>query len=202
MRTHYLVLVCLICAVAAFCQTPPAPAASPNKAAIDTVKTYCSSIDDYKKDATPKLFADASDTAKPMWRAVGTERELESLTEALFKHTTTARVWLKENKVVAVDTEFVAGAEDWLLSSEYCFRDDGSLATLHSEFRNDHDDYIAIRDETYDADGASLAENVQYLDLRSRRPKKATKQMTASEVRAPLYHKASELPFNRLLHSH
>jgi hypothetical protein len=185
-------------------QTAPAPAnPSGNSAAIFEVKAYCSTIDDYKKDANPQLFADASDQPKPMWRRVGTERELESLTEAQFQHSVTAKVWLKDGKVVAVETESASsGTGDWGLSVEYCFRPDGTLAALHSEFRNETDEYIAIRDERYDADGTQLSDDAQFLDERSRRPKKLSKQQTAAEVRAPLYKTAKELPFMRLVSTH
>jgi hypothetical protein len=206
-RASYLLFLCLLGAALAVAQTgsggtttaptsqTPPPA---NKAAADEVKSYCDSISDYKTDAKPLLFADASDQAKPTWHRVASERELESLGDAQFKHSTTARVWLKDNAVVAMDTETTAGASPWLLAGEYCFRPDGTLASIHSEFRDEINEYIAVRDETFDPAGTAVADNVQYLDFRSRRPKKLTKQM-AGEQRAALYKKTSELPFYRQL---
>jgi hypothetical protein len=219
MRALYLFSACLLGALSVAAQSPTAPSSpktqaeppatsipapgapvtKPDKAAIDAVTTYCDSLDDYKKDTTPLLFADASDQAKPAWRRVGTERELESLTDALFQHMTSARVWLKDKTVVAAETEMTAGASDWLLASEYCFRPDGTLALLHSEYRDERNEYIAVRDETFDPTGVSLEEKLQVLDLRSRRPKKISKQAAAAEQLAPLYKKTSDLPFHRLL---
>jgi hypothetical protein len=219
MRALYLFSACLFGALTVAAQSPTAPASSKtqapppttaapapgasvvkaDKAALDEVKTYCASLDDYKKDATPQLFADASDQAKPGWRRVGTERELESLTDALFQHMTTARVWLKDKNIVAVESEMTAGASDWLLASDYCFRPDGTLALLHSEYRDEKNEFITVRDESFDRAGVSLDDAVQILDLRSRRPKKISRQIAASEQVAPLYKKTSDLPFHRLL---
>jgi hypothetical protein len=194
MRASYLFALCLLGGALSLAQ---APAAS-DKAA-DEVKAYCAAVDEYKSEAKPLLFADASDQPKPAWRRVGTERELEALTDALFQHSTTAKVWLKAGKVVAVETDAASGTGDWQLAAEYCFRDDGSLAALHSELRNDADNYIAIRDEAFEPGGNASTSNAQFIDSRSHKPKKLSKQAAANEQRAPMYHTPSELPFQRLL---
>jgi hypothetical protein len=205
MRASYLLLLSLLGANLLFAQTPTPPAATPppltqaQTQAAAEIKSYCDQIDDYKKDATPQLFADASDQPRPAWRRVASEREIESLNDALFQHSTTARAWLKNKSVVAVDTETTAGAADWLLAAEYCFRPDGTLASIHSEFRNEKEDYIAVRGESFAPDGTSLGENVQTLDLRSRRPRKLSKQLAAAEIRTPLYRTTKELPFYKLV---
>lgn len=204
MRGSCVLLACFLGGALLFAQTPPSAVPTPNAAvtkAAEEVKTYCESIAEYKKDATPLFFADASDQPKPAWRKVNSERELEALSDALFQHATTAKVWLKDKKVVALETETTAGTSDWLINAEYCYRLDGTLASIHSEFRNDKDEYISVRDEAYDANGTLLGETVNVLDLRSRRPKKISKQMAAAEVRAALYPKASELPFQKLLNA-
>jgi hypothetical protein len=196
MRLSYLFCLGVVGGALACAQAPQAPA--PSKGA-DEVKTYCASLDDYKHDTTPQLFADAGDQPKPMWRRVGTERELESLTDAQFAHAYTARVWTKDGKVVAVDTDATAGAGDWSLAAEYCYRADGTLAALHSEFRNETDDYISIRDESFDSAGASVASSQQVFDTRSHKPKKLNKQAAANEQQPPSYHKPADLPFFRLI---
>ena len=207
MRASYLLLLSLLGANLLFAQSAPPPGAAagtppPTEAqtqAAAEVKSYCDQIDDYKKDATPQLFADASDQPRPAWRRVASEREIESLNDALFQHSTTARAWIKNKSVVAVDTETTAAATDWLLAAEYCFRPDGTLASIHSEFRNEKDEYIAIRAESFAPDTKSLGENVQILDLHSRRPRKLSKQILATEIRSALYHTTKELPFYKLV---
>ena len=204
MRASYLLCACVLGGALGLAQAPQTaapntpPTAAPNKEA-DEVTTYCTSVNDYKHDATPQLFADAGDQPKPMWRRVGTERELESLTEAQFAHAFTARAWLKNGKVVAVDSDADTRSGDWGLAAEYCFREDGTLAALHSEFRNESDDYVAIRDESFDAAGATIASTSQIFDTRTHKPKKLNKQAAANEQRAPVYHKAADLPFFRLI---
>jgi hypothetical protein len=209
MRASYLLLLSFLGANLLFAQsapppgaaagTPPPPLTQAQSQAAAEVKSYCDQIDDYKKESAPQLFADASDQPKPAWRRVASEREIESLNDALFQHSTTARAWLKGKNVVAVDTEASGGTADWLLAAEYCFRPDGTLAAIHSEFRNEKDDYIAVRDESFTPDGKSLGENPQVLDLHSRRPRKISKQVASAEIRTVLYHTTKELPFYKLV---
>lgn len=167
--------------------------------AIEEIKTYCSTIDDYKHDADAKLFADASDSTKPAWRRVGTERELESLTDAQFRHSTVARVWFKGDKVVAVETDYTTAAGYWELSAEYCFREDGTLATLHSEYHDAVQDYVSLHDESFDESGKVLDTKTQVFDANTHKPKKLSNKAAAAEQQAPVFNTTKDLPFHRLL---
>jgi hypothetical protein len=187
----------------AFAQTPqtkvPLSPQGEQRVLADEVRGYCQQLDDYKKEETPQLFADATDEPKPAWKRIGTERELEGLTEALFKRMNTGRVWLKDGKVVAAELESATGTADWLLHSEYCFRADGKLAGIHSEYRNDVNDFSIYRDQFFDTAGTVIDSTNQNVDLRTRKPKRLTKQMEAAEVKAPVYHTPKELPFYKLI---
>jgi hypothetical protein len=204
MRISCVLLLCALGTILVFGQTNvPADKAPTDKTpatkAIEDVKAYCSTIDDYKHDADPKLFADASDSAKPAWRKVATERELDSLTEAQFQHSTVARVWFKDDKVVAVETDYTTAAGYWELSAEYCFREDGTIATLHSEYHDAVEDYVSLRDKIFDESGNVIDTKEQIFDANTHKPKKLSNKVAASEQHAPEYKTTKDLPFHRLL---
>ena len=206
MRISCVLLLCVLATSMLFGQAsapsapPSAPAdQTPASKAAEEVKAYCSTIDDYKHDADPKLFADASDSQKPAWRRVGTERELESLTDAQFQHSTVARVWFKKDKIVAVETDYTTAAGYWELSADYCFREDGTLAALHSEYHDAVEDYVSLRDQSFDERGTVVDTKTQVVDSNTKKPKKLSKKAEAAEQHAPVYKTIKDLPFHRLL---
>jgi hypothetical protein len=214
MRILYVLLLCTLATALVFGQaSAPADKAAADKAAaektaadktaadkaVEDIKTYCSTIDDYKHDADPRLFADASDQVKANWRRIGTERELDSLTEAQFQHSTIARVWSKDDKVVAVETDYTTAIGDWDLTADYCFREDGTLAKLHSEYHDGTEDYISTRDESFDDSGTVIDTKSQIMDANTHKPKKLSKKVAAAEQHAPVFKKTKDLPFHRLL---
>jgi hypothetical protein len=204
MRISCVLWLCVLSATLVFGQAnAPADKAAADQApaakAVEEVKAYCSTIDDYKHDADPKLFADASDSAKPAWRRVGTERELDALTDAQFQHSTIARVWFKGDKVVAVETDYTTAAGYWELSAEYCFREDGTLAAVHSEYHDAVEDYVSLRDEAFDESGTVIDTKTQVFDANTKKPKKLSGKAAAAEQHAPVYKTTKDLPFHRLL---
>lgn len=172
----------------------PQPVVSPE---AEAVKKYCESVADFKRENAPLLFADASDQPKPAWRRVASERELERLTDALFQHSNTARAWVKDGNIIAVDTTSTTMADDWSLDAEYCYREDGTLAGVRSEYRNGTDDLIVISEQLFGVDGSSVFDNVKALDLRTRRPKKNS--ANAAELRAPAYARTKDFPWTKLM---
>jgi len=163
----------------------------------DTIRPYCADLNKWRKSATPVLLADASDKEKSEWKRIATDREFDALPEALFQHTNLARVYSREKKVVFVEYQSTTGAGDWTLSADYCYRPDGTLASIRSELRTFAGEMIVTRNKYFAVDGTLLSEDEQFLDLRTRKPRKPGRDF--QDQQAPVVQNVSEWPFTDLL---
>jgi hypothetical protein len=99
--------------------------------------------------------------------------------------------------MIAVFT-FSSPSGDWAQYMTNYYRGDGTLAKSSAELRTFMGDVIRTQDRFYDGSGRLIKERTRYLDLTTRKPKKVKKD-EFMDVEAPLYVKASDLPFYTLL---
>lgn len=165
------------------------------KAALASINSYAQQIDQYIKRHPKRIFANVvSETDEAdHWREFKTVAKLEN-SETAFDES--AHVWQKAGKVVAVQFTFSSQSGDWVQYVNYYFRADGTLAKLHSRLNTFHGNLSVIRDKFYDAGGRLLQTSTRYLDLKSQKP---TKSRDFMDAEIPLYLKARELPFYKLL---
>ncbi len=185
---------------------PAAVSAQVNgSAASKAIDKYCKSLDAMlKKRRRPDvIFADVSDynENKPRWRKFASEKALEKGREQSEAYTI-AYVWRKERKVVVTNFTLSSPSGDWAQYVYSYFRLDGKLARVESELRTFQGDYIVIKRLYFNTTGEAIRRTNRYLDLRTRKPKKPTKEIVnemSNWDKGDYFKSVSTLPFARLL---
>ncbi|HEX8136057.1 MAG TPA: hypothetical protein VF544_00560 [Pyrinomonadaceae bacterium] len=169
-------------------------------ASIAAIETYVRQMDAHvrRERRRGRLFGDTSDytdqNARPRWQEFQSRRALE---RAEVYSAATAWTNAAGSPVVA-EFSLSSPSGDWAQYNTYYYRDDGTLAKLHSELRTFMGDLVVIRDRFFDSTGKLLAEKTRYLDLQTRRPKKA-EAGSFQDVPVEAYTRTSDLPFYSLL---
>ncbi|HYY57937.1 MAG TPA: hypothetical protein VE842_11440 [Pyrinomonadaceae bacterium] len=171
-----------------------------NAADIAAIEAYVKQMDAYarRNSRRGRLFADTADynngDAPPRWREFRNKSALRRA-EAY----SAATVWLDAaGALVVADFTLSSPSGDWAQYVTYYYRDDGTLAKVHSELRTFMGDLVVIRDRLYDPQGKMLREKTRYLDLNTRKPRKV-EAGSFMDVPVELYAKTSDLPFYSLL---
>lgn len=173
---------------------------SPEVAKIDS---YCAKVDALRKKLKrPSLiFADTADMNDdtPKWRSFASERELERFR----KKTETYQIaynWLKGGKIVASNFTLFSGSGDWVSYLYQCYREDGSLARVETDFRTFNGDFKVLRKRYFDTEGKLITQSVKILDLKTGKPKIAADGVMGDDEDEEDFYKAtSKLPFAHLL---
>lgn len=169
-------------------------------AGIAAIEAYVRQMDAHvrRNARRGRLFGDTSDYTKQdapaRWQEFRTRRALERA-----EVYSAATVWANaRGDAVVAEFSLSSPSGDWAQYNTYYYRDDGTLAKLHSELRTFMGDLIVIRDRFYDPQGKLLQEKTRYLDLQTRRPRKVE---AGSFMDMPIepYAKTSDLPFYSLL---
>jgi hypothetical protein len=107
-----------------------------------------------------------------------------------------AYVWLRQGKVVAVFFTFQSESRDWYHFVTYYFREDGTLAKIHSRLNTFYGSVTAIRDQYYGSNGRVLKSTARFLDIQTQKPKK---KPNFQDEPTPVYLNVRKLPFSKLL---
>jgi hypothetical protein len=189
-------------AAAALAHAQPNSAAvqAQSPAGIAAIEAYVRQMDAYVKrnSRRGRLFADTSDytaaNVPPRWQEFRNKRELERA-----EVYSAATVWSNTaGDIVVAEFSLSSPSGDWAQYNTYYYRNDGTLAKRHSELRTFMGDLIVIRDRLYDPTGKMLQTRTRYLDLTTRKPKKAA-EGSFQDMPIELYAKTSSLPFYALL---
>ncbi len=171
-----------------------------NQGGIAEIQGIVRGLDLYSKrnERAGRYFADVSnyESNEPAkWREFRTRKALDKAWETGGTYTS-ANVWSKPTgEMIAVFT-FSSPSGDWVQYMTNYYRADGTLAKSSAELRTFMGDIIRIQDRLYDANGKLIKEQKRYLDLKTKRPKRGKPDFM--EIEAPLYTKASALPFYSL----
>lgn len=173
---------------------------SPQATEIANIDRYTAQLDRFVKRNQRRalIFADVSSDntdEKSSWKKFKSEKQREQADtgENLNEN---AYVWSRAGKVVAVNFTFQSPSRDWAHFVMYYFRDDGSLAKIHSQLNTFYGDVSVVRDQHYSRDGKLLKTRQRLLDLKTQKPKKAADFQNEP---IPVFNKVSELPFYKLL---
>jgi hypothetical protein len=184
-------------AAAAHAQTPTQrrtlPKPTQTAPRIVAVERYTDEMDNYARlnPQARRFFVNTSENGTGNWQEVAGEKEIENKSSAV--------VWMKKEKAVIA-----------LLSSQtmessqkvtYYFRDNGTLAKVHSELFIKSGNMEAIRDRSYDPKTfATLIRDFSHCTNFETGQQKPCGDAAALEAKTiPIYRKTTELPLYALL---
>ncbi|HEV2915702.1 MAG TPA: hypothetical protein VGX92_20645 [Pyrinomonadaceae bacterium] len=172
-------------------RTLPKPTQTSSR--IVAVEKYTDELDNYARlnPQERRFFVNTAETASGNWQEVGGEKEIENKSSAV--------VWMKKGKAVIA-----------LLSSQtmessqkvtYYYRDNGTLAKVHSELFIKAGNMESVRDRSYDPKVfAILIRDFSHCADFETGQQKPCGDAAALEAKAiPIYMKTTELPFYALL---
>jgi len=170
---------------------PPSPAAS----ALVSINTYARHVDRFIKinNQRRRVFGDVGDEQENWREFKGKVAKGEADPDDLDD---VAYVWLRQGKVVAVFFTFQSGSRDWGHFVTYYFREDGTLAKIHSRLNTFYGSVTAIRDQYYSASGKLLKKTARFLDIQTQKRKK---NPNFHDEPTPVYLNVRKLPFFKLL---
>lgn len=188
-------------------QTAIVSAQTNKKAAIKSIDAYCKTVDSFvKRNKKPQLiFADISDyndDSKTKWRKFASEKSLDNFREKTETYTI-AFNWQKNGKLIHSNFTLFSPSGDWSQYVYHYFRTDGTLAKVESEMRTFQGDLIVLQSLYFDSKGKLLRKTIQFKDLMTKKPKKATKEFLANNgdfvSGVDYFKKTTKLPFAHLL---
>lgn len=167
---------------------------------IVEIDRYTAEVDRFVKrnEKSARIFADVSSGSsnKSNWKRFRSEREREKADtgENLNQN---AYVWTRAGKVVGVNFTFQSPSRDWAHFVMYFYREDGSLAKVHSQLNTFYGNLSIVRDQYYSVDGKLLKSRKKFLDLQTQKTKKQPADFQDEPI--PEFKHVSELPFFKLL---
>lgn len=173
------------------------------KAEVKSIDAYCKTVDAIRtRSKLPSsIFADTSDidVTKPKWRAFSSEKALEDFREDSETYTI-AYNWRNRGKIVASNFTHFSPSGDWVKYVYHCFRANGTLARVETDYRTFKGDFKVVRKRYFDRFARRINMSVKYLDLQTDKPKNADSGVLGDDGNEVDYYlKTSKLPFGRLL---
>lgn len=180
---------------------PWVKASAPKSNDISSIESYCKQLDQFVKNNPNsfRIFANIGSGLRggeDIWGEFKTEEERnkadnnENLNDNVV-------AWLKSGTVIYAECLFQSPSRDWALYVTYYFREDGSLAKLHSVLNTFYGHISAIRDRYYSPSGNLLRSSAQYFDLGTKKRKKPGKDFQDEHI--PEYLNSKNLPCSDLL---
>jgi hypothetical protein len=168
---------------------------------ISSIEAYCKQLDQFVKNNPDsfRIFANIGSGLqgrKDIWREFKTDEERNNADNGENLNDN-VRVWLKSGSIIIADCLFQSPSRDWTLYVTYYFREDGSLAKLHSVLNTFYGHISAIRDRYYSPSGNLLRSSAQYFDLGTKKRKKPGKDFQDEHI--PEYLNSKNLPCSDLL---
>ncbi len=170
---------------------------------VKRINTYCKQIDTVqKRRKSPELvYANTADVndSKDKWRKFASEKALEKFREGSETYDI-AYNWRSGGRLVATNFTHFSPSGDWVNYTYHCFRTDGTLARVETDFRTFYGDYKIVRMRYFNAAGRQISSSIKYLDLQSGKPKdKGDGVMGDKDSAEAFYKSVKNLPFARLL---
>jgi hypothetical protein len=197
-------------------QRRAASAARGQTAEVAAIEAYCDGLERYFKsnpkarrfyvDALPETGAEPSPDVVKKWYEVKTEEEMYEAERLSAHHSIVVSV--KDGEIVAAS--LAEPQEHERHDNQYCFRRDGTLAKIISDFNNNMLEAHMVRENFYDSRGHLLRATSQCFKITttsngSREKRVSCRQSEMSgalaEYRIPVYQKNTELPGYEFLKS-
>lgn len=192
-----LALPCALC-VSAAAQTPtqrrtlPKPTQTATR--IVAVEKYTDELDAYAKlnPQARRFFVNTSaSTAAANWQEVSGEQETENKDSAV--------VWFRKDKplIALVSSQMMESSQ----KVTYYFRENGTLAKIHSELFIKAGNMEAVRDRSYDPKTFAILirDFSRCFDFQTSRQKPCGEAAALEAKLIPVHMKSTELPFYALL---
>jgi hypothetical protein len=167
----------------------------PGGTASSGESSYCAEMEKYAR-AHPQQVLDFSaqpqnrDPARDHWLPVNNEDDFRSKAR---NGDSTAEVIERNGNVVFARFTYQNQFGDSVEHAQYCFRQDGSLAQLDSEFDSYHGNMKIVRGATYSQEGRRLSHFTHSFDLSRGTPKPMPPDFW--DLPAPVFLHTRDLPF-------
>lgn len=173
-----------------------------NQKEVAEIEGSARGLDRYAKTnaSQGRYFADVASAEKnepARWREFKTRKALDKAWQDGGTYTS-ANTWSKPSGEMITVFTFSSPSGDWAQYMTNYYRSDGTLAKSSAELRTFMGDIIRIHERLYGPSGKLVKDETRYLDLTTGKPKRVKKD-EFMDMEAPLYAKASELPFYNLL---
>lgn len=177
-----------------------------NAGSIRQIDAYVEAVDKIVANRRSRrvVIADVSDEneRRPKWRKFASETAFERFRQNSETFTIVYN-WKKAGRTVASNITEFSSSGDWVQYAFHYFRTDGSAAMIRTELRTFNGDFIFIQDRYFDVQGRQINKRSKYLDLRTKKPIKATKEIRNESngylSDSAYYKSVAKLPFVRLL---
>lgn len=153
---------------------------------IVAVEKYTNELDEYaaRNPQARRFFTNTAEDQTGSWQEVGGESEIENKASAV--------VWMKGEKAVIA---LVTGKTPQLSRKvTYYFRDNGTLAKVHSELSINATNMQSSRDRSFDPK-AFLVRDFSYCNDMVSGQQRPCNDAEVLEKTIPLYMRSTELPF-------
>jgi hypothetical protein len=160
---------------------------------IVAVEKYTDELDNYAKlnPQARRFFVNTSENGTGNWQEVSGEKDIENKSSAV--------VWMKKDRAVIalVSSQTMESSQ----KVTYYFRDNGTLAKVHSELFIKSGNMEAIRDRSYDPKTfATLIRDFSHCaDFETGQQKPCGDAAALEAKTIPIYRKTTELPLYALL---
>jgi hypothetical protein len=195
MTIRILITVGVLLSIATLVAAQDRKAPSPQASELVPIRAYVRQVDQFVKlnQKRKRIFGDVGDKQEN-WRefkgkAARGETDPDDLDEVAY-------VWARKGKVVAAEFTFQSESRDWYHFVTYYFREDGTLAKIHSQLNTFYGGVTAIRDQYYGSKGRVLKSTARFLDIQTQKPKK---KPNFQDEPTPVYLNVRKLPFFKLL---
>ena len=161
---------------------------------------------DQRAQAFPKLArrfgntASALDHAGDDWHEFASDQDRVAARTG-YNLTEVADVWMFAEEGSLVRMVFTSPSGDWVDYVDYCFRADGTLATIDAELRTFCGGMIVNRRRSFDSAGRKTDGPIAYRDLQTKAPTTANgpEGLGFQDHAVPEYMTLKALPFWKLL---
>lgn len=170
---------------------------------VKSINAFCKQIDSIqKRRKTPELvYANTADanSSTEKWRKFASAKALDKFRERNEVYDI-AYNWRSGGRLIASTFTYSSQSGDWVNYVDHCFRADGTVARVETDYRTFLGDFKVLRKRYFNAAGRQISSSVRYLDLRSGKPKdKGDGVMGEKESSEDFYKTVKKLPFARLL---
>jgi hypothetical protein len=159
---------------------------------IVAIEKYTDELEEYAKlnPQSRRFFVNTAEDQTGSWQEVGSEKELENKAAAV--------VWMKKEKpVIALLTSKSLGQSRRVT---YYFRDNGTLAKVHSELEINAGNMQSVRDRSYDPKTFTvIVWDSSYCSDMATGQQRPCGDAETLEKSIPVYMKSTELPVYALL---
>lgn len=160
---------------------------------IVAVEKYTDELDSYAKQnpQARRFFVNNSEAGAANWQEVTGEQEMENKPSAV--------VWFRKDKpvIALVSSQMMESSQ----KVTYYFRENGTLAQIHSELFIKAGNMEAVRDRSYDPKTFAILirDFSRCFDFESSQQKPCGDAATLEAKLIPIYMKTTDLPFYALL---